>query len=561
MIFSLFFEGFLDKTLQQIRSKRPYFLFFDPEAERLMEKGDQKQIQQLLATEGEPSGPESSPSESSDDDPGSDPTPGPPKPIEGSEQGGDPGDSSGEDQGSNPGGDQGGGREGNTPPPNPASPPHFPSGDESQPDEVMAAQATHLSHHQAMQDRLNVVEDVAQDHLDGTILISATSADVYVKELERMHPKLEELAIGCYTHFQDDASVPLDQNPRYSAINTQIKLKLDHHRILTKMMDISKSLSTSVTGTRLKTPKIAVPKFSGLHRDWPTFKSEFNLLVRNNPTYSSTERMRLLIEALSEGEAKENIPDLTVTDGNWDIAWKRIEGRYDSSRETVHAAIRPLLELPPLMSQSESGLHKLISTIRTTKAQLKQVNLGGVSEADVLYLHFIMTRLDTKTIKEFNQTLTTNDVPSLQTCIVLLEMQGKNVGLTKEIKSNSAAAAPSRNKTGRDHKGAKALVRIIQDPSLHSGYHHLGIATSGDISTFDHLKNIELADMFYNKPAKIDILLGVTVVARIMRDKARIGHRGSSNAYYTDLGWIVMGSVVATGPKSVMAIYGSNPPL
>ncbi|CAG7785350.1 unnamed protein product, partial [Allacma fusca] len=56
-----------------------------------------------------------------------------------------------------------------------------------------------------------------------------------------------------------------------------------------------------------------------------------------------------------------------------------------------------------------------------------------------------------------------------------------------------------------------------------------------DISTFDHLKNIELADMSYNKPAKIYILLGVTVVARILRDrKARIGHRGSPNAYYTD---------------------------
>ncbi|CAG7692749.1 unnamed protein product, partial [Allacma fusca] len=70
--------------------------------------------------------------------------------------------------------------------------------------------------------------------------------------------------------------------------------------------------------------------------------------------------MLLLIEALSEGEAKENISDLTVTDGNWVIAWGRMEGRFDSPRETVHAAIRPLLELPPLMSQCESGLHKLI---------------------------------------------------------------------------------------------------------------------------------------------------------------------------------------------------------
>ncbi|CAG7732441.1 unnamed protein product [Allacma fusca] len=449
----------------------------------------------------------------------------------------------------------------------------------------------------------------------------------------------------------------------------------------------------------------AVHKFRGLHRDWPTFKSEFNTLVIKNPTYSSTERMCLLIEALSEGEAKENISDLTVTDGNWVIAWGRMEGSYDFPRETVHAAIRPLLELPPLMSQK--------------------------------------ARFDTKTIKEFNQTLTTNDVPSLPTCINCLEMQAKNDGLTKEIKSNSAAAAPSRNKTGRDHKEAKALLVTTdseagystddsrkhvrfrktvtrsrnrsrsKSPSILKKSVHVATkskriqartrsssADSGRVKakptfpfkprpwsycgnqdnriskcgTFGSMSERQWREWVkYNKrcynclgthqvsdctvertcfvcrkrhhtllhaegveskttrnvnivmhqcgsnehtgllptasviiPNKVTpheaiclldtgaqknfvtnelvkklrlprtkvkegfvaaggqslTTLGVTVVARIMRDrKARMGHRGSPNAYYTDLGWIVIGSVVATGPRSVMAIYGSNPPL
>ncbi|CAG7818098.1 unnamed protein product [Allacma fusca] len=463
-------------------------IYFDPQADRLVEKEEQKQIQQVLdsglgsivqgyysytlsdqehlssqgestAAETDPGSegdPESSPSESSDDSQDPEPPSRPTTPSEGEQgdnQGGDQDRDQDRDQG-----DPGSDREGHTPPPDPPFSQAKLSGNDRQASKMTPAQDAHLGAHQALEDRLQEIEASAHDHLDGKALMSATSADVYVKELDKMHPKLEELSVGCYLHFPDDKTVDLALNPRYQAVNTQTQLKNNHHRILTKMIDIHKSLSTTVTGSRLKTPKIAVPKFSGLHRDWPTFKSEFNTLVKNKNTYSSTEKMRLLIEALSDGVAKDNISDLTVTDGNWMIAWGRIEGRYDSPRETVHAVIRPLLELPPLMSESESGLHKLISTIRTTKAQLKQVNLGSVSEADVLYLHFIMARLDTKTIKEFNQTLTSNEVPSLQTCIDVLQMQAKNVGLTKEIKSNSAAAAPSKHKNGRDHKESKALM-------------------------------------------------------------------------------------------------------
>ncbi|CAG7722739.1 unnamed protein product, partial [Allacma fusca] len=74
--------------------------------------------------------------------------------------GGDPGDQSGEDQGSNSGGSQGGGRESNTPPPNPPPPPHFTSGDGSQADKIMAAQAAHVGQHQALQDRIRDIESV-----------------------------------------------------------------------------------------------------------------------------------------------------------------------------------------------------------------------------------------------------------------------------------------------------------------------------------------------------------------------------------------------------------------
>ncbi|CAG7731448.1 unnamed protein product, partial [Allacma fusca] len=188
------------------------------------------------------------------------------------------------------------------------------------------------------------------------------------------------------------------------------------------------------------------------------FRSEFSSLIATSTVYSSSEKLRLLIEALADGEAKETISDLQINDGNWVIAWTRMTDRYDSPRETVHACLRPLLELPALISQSETGLHKLISTVRTTRSQLKQVQLGAVTEAEVLYLHFILGRLDSRTLNEFNQSLPNNDVPALDTCIQFLEKQAKNVGLTKEIRTNSISTLNTSKSQIRSRKEHRVMI-------------------------------------------------------------------------------------------------------
>ncbi|CAG7818965.1 unnamed protein product [Allacma fusca] len=221
--------------------------------------------------------------------------------------------------------------------------------------------------------------------------------------------------------------------------------------------------------SRLRTPKVYVPLFSGHHNLWPTFKSEFRTLVANSNLYSASEKMRLLVEALAAGDAKDMLADLQVTDGNWEVCWARVQDRYDSPRETAHAAIRPLLDLPPLMSQSEKGLHKLINTVRTTRAQLGQIDLHGVTPEEVLYLHFVMSKLDQKTISEFQDELSDNHVPSLERCIGFLAKKAKNIGLTKEIKFNSCSPATvsfaprSRKDKDVDDKASRKVFTMTSD--------------------------------------------------------------------------------------------------
>ncbi|CAG7827559.1 unnamed protein product, partial [Allacma fusca] len=109
------------------------------------------------------------------------------------------------------------------------------------------------------------------------------------------------------------------------------------------------------------------------------------------------------------------------------------------------------------------GLHKLISTVRTTRSQLQQI--PDLNEAEILYLHFIMARLDTKTINEFNQSLENSEVPALDVCITFLENKAKNLGLTKEIRHNSATAAITKrvNHQSRRDNHNKVVMMAVSD--------------------------------------------------------------------------------------------------
>ena len=74
----------------------------------------------------------------------------------------------------------------------------------------------------------------------------------------------------------------------------------------------------------------------------------------------------------------------------------------------------------------------------------------------------------------------------------------------------------------------------------------LGITSprfQGERKTWPHLNSIELADVTFMNPQKIDILLGAEAYARILKDGIRRGPPGTPTAQNTSMGWIVFGAI------------------
>ncbi|KAH9640219.1 hypothetical protein HF086_008455 [Spodoptera exigua] len=60
------------------------------------------------------------------------------------------------------------------------------------------------------------------------------------------------------------------------------------------------------------------------------------------------------------------------------------------------------------------------------------------------------------------------------------------------------------------------------------------------INTCSHLEGLKLADPSFNKPGRVDLLLGVEVCAQIIRSEFIKGPPGSPCAQNTSLGWILL---------------------
>ncbi len=64
--------------------------------------------------------------------------------------------------------------------------------------------------------------------------------------------------------------------------------------------------------------------------------------------------------------------------------------------------------------------------------------------------------------------------------------------------------------------------------------------------TWEHMKDLPLADPTFHKPGPIDMLLGADVMAWIMRDGRRSGPRNTPTAVNSMFGWVLSGRVVTS---------------
>jgi len=169
----------------------------------------------------------------------------------------------------------------------------------------------------------------------------------------------------------------------------------------------------------LKLPKIDLPSFSGNYEEWYPFHDTFHSLIHRDNSITEIQKFHYLKSSL-KGEAAEVIQSLEISSNNYKEAWLILKRRYDNKRLIIQKHIKALFDLQPIVKENHTGLRHLVDGILKHLRALKAIGRPTDSWDDLI-VHLITSKLDHVTNKEWENSITDADIPSIQRLTDFLE--------------------------------------------------------------------------------------------------------------------------------------------
>ena len=162
------------------------------------------------------------------------------------------------------------------------------------------------------------------------------------------------------------------------------------------------STAPSATGSRSSSPstnsfrykKIEFPKFSGIIRNYATFKRDFDDIVVQSHCYDKKHMSHILRHECLTGEAKTLVHNIH----EYDMLWKKLNDKYDDESEVVEQISNQIASLRKVEEEDYDGFVKLVDVIE--RANLDMSATGSTTVLNnPLTVRLIMTKCP-KVIKE-----------------------------------------------------------------------------------------------------------------------------------------------------------------
>ena len=146
---------------------------------------------------------------------------------------------------------------------------------------------------------------------------------------------------------------------------------------LLERINFIKSISTNLsrpTVTKKKfgrLPEVKLATFKGNFDEWETFWSSFRTNVDVRDDLERSTKFIYLVQSL-EGEPKEMVSSLAITDDNYSIAIRILKDRYDDASRQTHVLLQKYHTLPT-PKHNPKDLRNFLTEYRKVKTQLSHV--------------------------------------------------------------------------------------------------------------------------------------------------------------------------------------------
>lgn len=250
--------------------------------------------------------------------------------------------------------------------------------------------------------------------LDAAFFAKADSSGLdyflaHFSTMQKVCKNFEEAHFDILSIIDSDAEEEEDAiRKTFDDIHIQI---MTMHRKLTSHSDSEQNDETDHNRSfvsNVKLPKINIPTFSGVIKEWPKFYDLFNSLIHNNKSFSDSERMHFLISSLS-GDALALIRTYPAQGSFYTEAYKTLTTRYQDTRELAFTCWKEILDVN-LKSNSPFEFRRALDLIVENLTILKGLSLP-TKEWDFIMCYHILSKLDSPTRCAYERQNTSSELP------------------------------------------------------------------------------------------------------------------------------------------------------
>lgn len=176
-----------------------------------------------------------------------------------------------------------------------------------------------------------------------------------------------------------DILIQLRRSSEYNTMHAMIGIGVSEHyyAIMAVAEEIGLGQSSPLQTTsgaqdcsHIQLPKIQIPQFDGDLLRWIAFRDTYKSLIHDNTRLSDIEKYHYLVSAVS-GSAGAVVRSISLSDSNYDVAWKALLKRFDNPRLIMNSHLDTLFSFSPLRTSSLDDLKHFLDTFHENIAALR----------------------------------------------------------------------------------------------------------------------------------------------------------------------------------------------
>ena len=207
------------------------------------------------------------------------------------------------------------------------------------------------------------------------------------------------------------------------------------------------NISTNSTESLVKLPALSIPEFNGNYNEYLQFRDTFDSLIHDNNSLSNIQKFYYLKSAL-KGEAADVLNNLTITDGNYDIALNLLHSRYDNKRVIINSHIKALMEIKQLNKESAPALRELYDNFVKNVRSLENLQ-QPIQSWSMMLIYIVTSKLDNATKRAWESSIQATQLPTLQQFTDFMNTRCQFLESIQTVEKTQAAL--TNNKTTRVH--------------------------------------------------------------------------------------------------------------